>query len=181
MRLTLNWGHSCLRRAMLSYYFIFQCSLLYISKIYIWFIVFHFVQDAMNEFVWGKTAAEKGTLFQIRNMFEYRNVKRKTSDCINSCVDLWNFVTEGYICLLACRLCHIKSVEECPKDLLTSNLDHYVQSLSSQIMNTIWPMIQTTGYLNRTAPYCQDADSTFVYAEWGRWNAPWWWWQWRWW
>jgi hypothetical protein len=26
-------------------------------------------------------------------------------------------------------------------------------------------MIQTTGDLNRTAPYCQDADSTFVYAE----------------
>lgn len=119
----------------------------------------------MNEFVCGKTAAEKGTLFQIRNMFKYRNVKRKTSDCINSCVDLWNFVTEGYICLVACKLCHIKSVEECPEDLLTSNLDHYVQSLSSQIMNTIWPMIQTTGDLNRTAPYCQDADSTFVYAE----------------
>jgi hypothetical protein len=26
-------------------------------------------------------------------------------------------------------------------------------------------MIQTTEDLNRTAPYCQDADSTFVYAE----------------
>lgn len=74
-----------------------------------------------------------------------------------------DFVTEGYVCLLACKLCHIMSVEECPEDLLTSNLDQYVQSLSSQIVNTIWRMIQTTEDLNRTAR--QDADSTFVYAK----------------
>ena len=58
----------------------------------------------MNKFYYTKSAAAKGSLFQIRNKFEHRNVKKNINDCVNSCVDLCNFVTEGYVCLLSCKI-----------------------------------------------------------------------------
>lgn len=121
----------------------------------------------MNEFYNGKSAAEKGTLFQIKNKFGHRNVKLKVSDCVNSCVDFWNFVTEGYVCLLACKLMNISSTDQCPEDLITRNVDDYVLSMSREIVKKIWPFVQTTSDdLNQTTSYIDEcADDTFAYEE----------------
>jgi hypothetical protein len=44
-------------------------------------------QDAMNKYYCTKSAAEKGSIFQMRNKFEHRSVKKNVNDCVNSCVD----------------------------------------------------------------------------------------------
>jgi hypothetical protein len=37
-------------------------------------------------------------------------------------VDLWNFTTEGYVCLLACKILGISSLTECPEDLVDKDI-----------------------------------------------------------
>jgi hypothetical protein len=125
----------------------------------------------MNAFFCGKSAASKGSLFQIKNKFGHRGVKRKISDCINSCVDLWNFTTEGYICLLACMLCEMSSLDDCPEDLECCDITECVQKLSTKIVDTVWPTVDynsihgCTGIdLDETLPY-SEADETLAYWD----------------
>lgn len=116
----------------------------------------------MNKFYCTKSAADKGSLFQIRNKFEHRNVKKKVNDCVNSCVDLWNFVTEGYVCLLACKILGISSLTECPEDLV----DKDIKSISAKIMGIIWPDGKRANLLDldKTIEYTE-CDDTFAYEE----------------
>lgn len=48
------------------------------------------LQDSMNSLFSGNTVGDKGSLFHIKNKFGFRSVKKKTSDCINSCVDFFS-------------------------------------------------------------------------------------------
>jgi hypothetical protein len=116
----------------------------------------------MNKFYCTKSAADKGSLFQIRNKFEHRNVKKKVNDCVNSCVDLWNFTTEGYVCLLACKILGISSLTECPEDLV----DKDIKSISAKIMGIIWPDGKRANLLDldKTIEYTE-CDDTFAYEE----------------
>jgi hypothetical protein len=116
----------------------------------------------MNKFYCTKSAADKGSLFQIRNKFEHRNVKKKVNDCVNSCVDLWNFTTEGYVCLLACKILGISSLTECPEDLV----DKDIKSISAKIMGIIWPDGKRAHLLDldKTIEYTE-CDDTFAYEE----------------
>lgn len=82
-----------------------------------------------------------GLFSKSRTKFGHRDVKRKISDCINNCVDLWNFTTEGYICLLACKLCEMSSLYDCPEDLECCDITKYVQKLSTKIVDTVWPTV----------------------------------------
>jgi hypothetical protein len=72
----------------------------------------------------------KGSLFQIRNKFHHRNV----NDCINSCVYLWNFETEGYACLLACKILRISSLMEYPEDIVVKDLNSYIFHKYTQLL-----------------------------------------------
>ena len=96
----------------------------------------------MNKIYCTKSAAEKGSLFQIRNKFHHRNV----NDCINSCVYLWNFETEGYACLLACKILRISSLMEYPEDIVVKDLNSYIKSLSTEIISIIWPDVKFSGF-----------------------------------
>ena len=101
-----------------------------------------------------------------RTKFGHRGVKRKISDCINNCVDLWNFTTEGYICLLACKLCEMSSLYDCPEDLECCDITKYVQKLSTKIVDTVWPTVdhnsihRCTGIgLDETLPYSEGVET----------------------
>jgi len=118
----------------------------------------------MNKYYCTKSAAEKRSIFQIRNKFEHRNVKKNVNDCVNSCVDLWNIVTEGYVCLLACQILGISSLTECSEDLVDKDLDSYIKSVRAKIISIIWPNFKSAIFwnLDKTTKYKND---TFEYEE----------------
>ena len=39
-------------------------------------------------------------------------MKKKISDCVNSVVDFFNFVTEASICMIVCNILHIDNIDE---------------------------------------------------------------------
>ena len=120
----------------------------------------------MNKYCCTKSAAEKGSIFQIRNKFEHRNVRKNVNDCVNSCVDLWNIVTEGYVCLLAYKILGISSLTECPEDLVDKDIDSYIKSVRAKTISISWPDVKSAIFLDldKTTKYTE-CDDTFAYGE----------------
>ncbi|XP_076101214.1 uncharacterized protein LOC143071009 [Mytilus galloprovincialis] len=59
------------------------------------------LQDTMNKLFVGASANQKGTLTYLRNVFNHRGVKKDVSESFNKVHEFIEFVTEGYVCLMA--------------------------------------------------------------------------------
>ncbi|XP_078590946.1 uncharacterized protein LOC144870520 [Branchiostoma floridae x Branchiostoma japonicum] len=57
------------------------------------------LQDVYNAYYDPRSATEKGTLFQLRNRFDRRNVTKSTKDSFNPNREFLNFVSSGYLIL----------------------------------------------------------------------------------
>lgn len=55
----------------------------------------------MNKLFVGASANQKGTLTYLRNVFNHRGVKKDVSESFNKVHEFIEFVTEGYVCLMA--------------------------------------------------------------------------------
>lgn len=60
----------------------------------------------------GSTVGDRGSLFHVKNKFAFKTVKKKISDCINSVVDFFNFVTEGCVCMIVCQIINIENIDD---------------------------------------------------------------------
>lgn len=69
----------------------------------------------MNMLFRGSTVGDRGSLFHVKNKFAYQTVKKKISDCINSVVDFFNFVTEGCVCMIVCQMINIENIDALQK------------------------------------------------------------------
>jgi hypothetical protein len=101
------------------------------------------LQDSMNSLFSGSTVEDKGSLFHIKNKFGFRTVKKKTSDCINSAVDFFNFATEASVCLIVCDILHMDNIDDIcqtiPSD--TVAVQNLFVSICEQVFNLVWPHI----------------------------------------
>lgn len=59
------------------------------------------LQDVMNTFYHGTSAAEKGILFHLKNVLGQRSVKKDLGETAN----FLKFETHGYVLLAALELC----------------------------------------------------------------------------
>ncbi|CAC5425797.1 unnamed protein product [Mytilus coruscus] len=100
------------------------------------------LHDCMNN---GNSAGSRGSLFQIRNRFKFKNVKKKISDCINDTQDFWTFVTEGLVCVLCCKLLNVTSLEEIPNHH-DGDITELLKHISVQIVSMIWPSINKESF-----------------------------------
>lgn len=57
----------------------------------------------MNEFFTQRSAADHGTLYNIKNVFGHRSVKKAVMNSFNFVADLIAFTTESMVCLLALK------------------------------------------------------------------------------
>ena len=89
----------------------------------------------------GRTVGDKGFLCHIKNKFGFRTVKKKISDCVNSVVDFFNFVTEASVCMIACELLNIDDIDEMADALPADEVDRYtfLASLSKKVVKLAWP------------------------------------------
>lgn len=62
------------------------------------------LQDYFDDFFKGSSAADRGTLCQIKNMFNYRQVKADISDNFAHSWELMCLITETFVCLLAMEI-----------------------------------------------------------------------------
>ena len=71
----------------------------------------------------SKSFLEKGTLCQLRNVIDRRNISAKAADDFNACDDFFVTVVQCHIVVAAMDLLQMKSVSDAPvHDLLDANL-----------------------------------------------------------
>lgn len=77
----------------------------------------------MNLLFDGRSVGDKGSLCHVKNKFGFRTVKKKISDCVNSVVDFFDFVTEASVCMIVCRILNINNIDDISDALPDDNID----------------------------------------------------------
>ncbi|XP_070542604.1 uncharacterized protein [Ptychodera flava] len=105
------------------------------------------LQDIMDEFFRGSSAANRGTLAHAKNTFNHRAVKAKVMDNFNHVTDFLKFVTEGLVCLLTIQKLRVTSLDSDPSDsVYEESLDErkeYLNRLAKDVVSVIWLQVNT--------------------------------------
>ena len=72
------------------------------------------LQDFLDEFFKGSSATDRGTLCQLKNRFNFRNVKADISNNFFHSWELMCLLTEGFVCLLVMKLLEMENPESRP-------------------------------------------------------------------
>jgi hypothetical protein len=98
------------------------------------------LQDSIDMLFKGCTVGDKGSLFHIKNKFGFRTVKKKISDCVNSVVDFFNFVTEASVCMIVCNILNIESISDVlPED--EAEKQEMFEDICKSVVRLVWPQI----------------------------------------
>ena len=108
------------------------------------------LQDYFDEFFKGSSAADRGTLNHLKNIFNFRQVKSDISDNFNHAWELMCLVTEGYVCLLTMELMEMAEKGDrpstAPESIENSSVDdrqEYLQSVVSSVVQNVWHHLET--------------------------------------
>ncbi|CAG2202794.1 unnamed protein product [Mytilus edulis] len=114
------------------------------------------LQDTFNQLFKGTSSPEKGTLFQLRNLFEHRGVKSEVKDVVNSCRDFLRFVTQGYVILAALNVLNMHSVNDIEESLSTKTkgekktfMENLSKNMVSKFLQTETPSLKQKGHGNK--------------------------------
>lgn len=83
---------------------------------------FHF-KDTYDELFCFESHREKGTLYNLKQVFDHRNVTKNMMECFDKAEELLEFATIGYTVLLYMELTQIADIDEIPKDFPSSIID----------------------------------------------------------
>lgn len=97
----------------------------------------------MNLLYKAKSAAERGTAYHIRNKFGHRSVKKNVMEAVEHVQNLLNFMTNGYILLLALNLLDSSSLSDVPSDtditkLSNDIVDLVCPSIDQESIDAVW-------------------------------------------
>ena len=108
-------------------------------------LLFFLFKDMYNQLYSAKSGADRGSLFQIRNAFQHRNVTSDVMKSFNHNADLLRFSTEGLASLLAMKLCNIQTLDETPEDYPDSTEDkaRYLLTIARKVVNLVWEQVTT--------------------------------------
>ena len=91
----------------------------------------------MNDLYTGSSAAQRGTLYHVRNKFGHRGVKKHVMENVPHVYDLLDLATDGVVCLAAM---HIESANDLSKlQLPQDGSKEFLQRLAKDIVDVIWP------------------------------------------
>nr|XP_022309155.1 uncharacterized protein LOC111114903 [Crassostrea virginica] len=97
------------------------------------------MQDVMNTFFHGSSAAEKGTLFHLKNVFGHRSVKKDVGETFNHAADFLKFVTHGYVLLATLEVCGMATLDDQPEGTSAdTDIDLYIREVSRKVVELVW-------------------------------------------
>lgn len=101
------------------------------------------LQDSMNMLFRGSTVGDRGSLFHVKNKFAFRTVKKKISDCINSVVDFFNFVTEGSVCMIVCQMLNIENIDDIAESIPddSKQREELFINICEKVVALSWPQV----------------------------------------
>lgn len=92
-----------------------------------------------NDLYSGSSVAEKGTLYQLKERFDRRNVKKNVKEAVHACREFNSFVTYGYTVLAAMKILAIEEKDDKPVDAPNDNDEEkkkYLDVLAKKIVRT---------------------------------------------
>ena len=95
------------------------------------------LQDVMNTFFHGTSAAEKGNLFHLKNLFGHRSVKKDVAETIIHAADFLNFVTHGYVLLATMELCWDGKVRRLSTDPPDDDDDTILKNIAAKVFELV--------------------------------------------
>ncbi len=117
------------------------------------------LQDIFGQLFNDRSSRDRGTLFQLKNIFNQRNVSSEVKNCFNEAEDFLNFVTTGYV--LAAAL----PIWQCSWDSISfpseteAKLD-LIKTTASQIVDLVFKQSPTDSVLS-THVTADDEDYVF--------------------
>lgn len=119
-------------------------------------------QDDQNEFFTQRSASDRGSEYNIKNVFGHRSVTKDASKSYNYIVELYGFTTEGLACLLAMKLKKMIHMSDKPSDLPQGgDMQSYLVTLSMELVDFCWhqtPMSDIAGVINEEEIEDEDDD-----------------------
>ena len=108
------------------------------------------LQDFFDEFFKNSSASDRGTICQLKNLFNFRTVKADISDNFTHAWELMCLLTEGFVCLLTMKLLEMETPEnrpsKAPLDLETASpaeKQAYFQELCKSVVKKVWHELDT--------------------------------------
>lgn len=71
---------------------------------------------------WEKCGRQRVTLSRQEQVW-VSHCEKKISDCVNSVVDFFDFVTEASVCMIVCRILNINNIDDISDALPDDNID----------------------------------------------------------
>ena len=103
------------------------------------------LQDFYDMFFKASSAPNRGTLCQIKNLFNFRQVKSDISDNFSQAWELMALIVEGFICLLMMKQCGMNDPtsrpENAPDNIENGNSDEkyaYFKQMVNKIVDIVW-------------------------------------------
>ena len=98
-----------------------------------------------DEFFKGSVASDRGTLCQLKNLFNFRNVKAGMSDIFSHSWELMRLLTEVYVCSLVIKLLEMEGLErrpsKAPLNIETASREErqkYFQFICNSVVKKVW-------------------------------------------
>ncbi|XP_061162619.1 uncharacterized protein LOC133171838 [Saccostrea echinata] len=118
------------------------------------------MQDLMDTFFHGSSAAVKGTLFHLKNVFGHRSVKKDVGETFNHAADFIKFVTHGYVLLATMDMCGMESIGDPPNLPEDGDDDTLLTDVARRVVQLIWHSPRVEKILGSDA----DEEDSYIYC-----------------
>lgn len=109
-----------------------------VASVHFKFVFLPLFQDAFNLHYKTSSSAEKGTLYQLRNRFNWRGVKKDISSNVNSSREFLEFVTSGFVVLAALEILGLANLNSVPEGIWSPSSvdsDKYIDRLAFAVLD----------------------------------------------
>lgn len=117
-----------------------------------------YFKDTYDELFCFESHQEKGTLYNLKQGFDHKNVTKNMMECFDKAEELLEFATIGYTVLLYMKLTQIAEINEIPKNFPSSIIDKekFKDDISCKIVDKIYCSPNTKEVLNVSVDHTAD-------------------------
>lgn len=118
-----------------------------------------FISRTHDELFCFESHREKGTLYNLKQVFDHKNVTKNMMECFHKAEDLLEFATIGYTVLLYVELTQIAVIIDIPKNISSSIIDKekFKDDISCKIVDKIYCSPNIKEVLNVSVDHTADS------------------------